>query len=492
MEYIVRGHTIIHVAVIYMERDREQQQEEFTMRRMQKRTTGFRYHPLTMTVCLATAVTVCTSAWGGDEVRYRATSLGTLGGFGSGSISINEIGVVTGSADIDSYPTKWHGFIWEPGGEMIDLGILVEGDDSYGHDINNFGQIVGASYWLYNGEAFIWEDGVMSGLGKYHGLPRSDAQAINDFGVIVGEAWDDREWDSSKAILWIGTNMIELDPLPGHLGATAYDINNFGTIIGSSWTERGTESDARGWVLREGEMFEIPTFGGSSSWAAAVNDLDEVVGYARDESETVRAFYWHDGIMEDLPTFENVYCSARGLNNFGQIVGSREVEPYWYHAVLWQNEQIYDLNDLLLRTGGPEIELLGAADVNDAGTIGATGWIDGHRMAVVLSPVPYVLMEGPFPGFAGEVNLFEFSGATPGGVVFLIYGFERGSTPLPGCEGLTLDIGSPRTAVATIADDEGRAVLGGLVPREAEGVTVLFQGFDQSGCAISDLIVHEF
>jgi probable HAF family extracellular repeat protein len=69
--------------------------------------------------------------------------------------------------------------------ERIDLGALG-GDASAALDLNDAGQVVGASF----GHAFLWEDGVMHDLNDavvdLDGWVLETATAINASGVIVG------------------------------------------------------------------------------------------------------------------------------------------------------------------------------------------------------------------------------------------------------------------------------------------------------------------
>lgn len=67
--------------------------------------------------------------------------LGTLGGYRSESIAINERGQVVGVSLIDE--ENEHAFLWKKG-TMTDLGILAS-DYSSGEAINSRGQVMGTS-----------------------------------------------------------------------------------------------------------------------------------------------------------------------------------------------------------------------------------------------------------------------------------------------------------------------------------------------------------
>ncbi|MGI5268106.1 hypothetical protein ACQEUU_03020 [Nonomuraea sp. CA-218870] len=124
----------------------------------------------------------------------RMTDLGTLADGGRGDTvaqAINEKTQITGwSPDAANKPIA---FLWEAG-SMRALGTLLGGTRSYGHDINESGQVVGLSYIgdsLYVHRAFLWKNGQMTDLNTVvTNLPPdvslATAHAINDDGVIVG------------------------------------------------------------------------------------------------------------------------------------------------------------------------------------------------------------------------------------------------------------------------------------------------------------------
>ena len=70
--------------------------------------------------------------------------------------------------------------------EIRDLGSLG-GGYSIGTAVNDFGQVAGWSFNAAgNSQAFIWRDGVMSGLAYPPGDFDSAAYGINNLGQVVG------------------------------------------------------------------------------------------------------------------------------------------------------------------------------------------------------------------------------------------------------------------------------------------------------------------
>ncbi|HMF10478.1 MAG TPA: hypothetical protein VKJ00_15170 [Thermoanaerobaculia bacterium] len=132
--------------------------------------------------------------------KGRATDLGNLGHLSWNTpMAINREGDIAGFAPIeDSDPDnpQLHAFLWTRGGGMQDLGTL-EGDlFSEALGINVRHQVVGISCQNADGSgvcrAFLWENGGMIDLNSLVEPGYTDlltqAQDINDFGVITGRA----------------------------------------------------------------------------------------------------------------------------------------------------------------------------------------------------------------------------------------------------------------------------------------------------------------
>ena len=86
------------------------------------------------------------------------------------------------------------GVLWR-NGEIVDLGTLEGGFESFANAVNNRGQVVGFSlntvpdacslFVATQTRAFLWQDGAMQDLGTLGG-PDANAELINDRGQIAG------------------------------------------------------------------------------------------------------------------------------------------------------------------------------------------------------------------------------------------------------------------------------------------------------------------
>ncbi len=136
--------------------------------------------------------------------------------------------------------------------------------------------------------------------------------------------------------------------------------------------------------------------GGGYSAARGVNDLAQVVGYARAADGQEHAFLWQNGVMTDLGTFGGSSSAAYRINKHGQIVG-RYVDGIG-HGYVWHNGNLRVLNSSDL------------FDINDAGQ--AVG-VKNSR-AIIWNPDGSITDVGLLPGYPSS---FAFDINTHGEVV---------------------------------------------------------------------------
>jgi probable HAF family extracellular repeat protein len=238
-------------------------------------------------------------------------------------------------------------------------------------------------------------------LGELGGTAGS-ANGINDRGWVTGV--DNLPGDlTSVATLWAHGLTIPLGTLEnGPNSAVAWPVkNNNGVIVGiselpdldplgeyfSCWPFVGegvpTGRICKGFRWQNGQMTALPPFpGGYSSYATAVNNLGQVIGWAENgvhdpscnpafQVLQFRAAIWQpDGTMQELPPLPGDSTSAAvAINDYGQVVGiSGDCfiavgNSSARHAVLWENGVPTDLGNI----GGDAWNTPTA--INNAGTI---------------------------------------------------------------------------------------------------------------------------
>jgi probable HAF family extracellular repeat protein len=254
----------------------------------------------------------CQRKWTGPP-RYVITNLGTLGGFSSVGLGLNDCGQVVGGSDNASGTRR--AFLWERG-QMIELGTLPGLALSEAWDINNHGVVVGAANYSWAGlsdYAFLWS--IEAGIRALADLGggESNALAINDNGQVVGNSTYSQS-TTRHPYLWKNEEIIDLLTTYGGNSGVAWDINELGQIVGV-----GTMWDADGTVI------ELPTLGGDWTWAIAINNLGHVVGQSEPSpgSATAKAFIWDGVSMTDIAAVGQFSGSsdAWGINDAGQVAG---------------------------------------------------------------------------------------------------------------------------------------------------------------------------
>jgi probable HAF family extracellular repeat protein len=209
------------------------------------------------------------------------TDLGTLGGDYARAEAINERGQVVGQSWTLSGET--HGFVWEDG-TMTDLGDI--GTQGRLISINEDGQVLGnRSATGPDVQAFIWHDGVMTDVRTAGGARSSFGHALNESGQVVGQSWTAGGSDF-QAFLWDDGTLTDLGARE-----TPWDINDTGLIVGGG---------PPAFVWQDGIIIELATLGGASM-ALDVNEAGTVVGVSPDPSGLEHAVLWTSPRSAALP-----------------------------------------------------------------------------------------------------------------------------------------------------------------------------------------------
>lgn len=308
-------------------------------------------------------LTSCMFGLAASAQTYLVRDLGALK-HGSARIhGINSAGQAVGSSGFP-HGADTHAFFWDKQGGMRDLGTLPGGDYSAAFNVNESGQVVGASNTADSMHAFLWTSASgLHDLGTLPGTNSSEAYAINNHGEIAGAS-------GSHAAIWNNGSIQDLGTLGGPT-SEAHAINNLGVVAGFSETPSDGQ---RAFIWSNGSMTELGALpGDSSSRANHINDAGTVVG-ASEGSGGVRAFVWtqQSGIQALGSLSGSSYSEAFDINNLGQVVG-QSGSPLGTRAFLWTSSaRMIDLNNVV--TGIPEdVVLTGASAINDKGQIVAFG-----------------------------------------------------------------------------------------------------------------------
>ncbi len=252
-------------------------------------------------------------------VSNNLQDLGTFGGPLSIGTAINDSEEITGwsyTAPAEFTNGLWLAAFWWRTNTMLEIPpFRFFRHSCEGYGINDSGFICGITYLYMNNPrnwAFVWKDTnanavaderemlPLGSLGSY-GLEYSQANAINDAGLIVG--WTFISNASIHAFL--------ITPSNG-----TWKLPN------DTW-ENGYQ-DPTNLLMRDLGTLDGPT---NNSYAAAINEFAWIVGTSTTSSKTNQAFLWRNGVMTNLNQLISagtgwVLTNATGINEYNEIVGS--------------------------------------------------------------------------------------------------------------------------------------------------------------------------
>lgn len=141
---------------------------------------------LSVVILLTGTVLSAADAPGPFVPRYTIIDVGTLGGFGSAALAINDLGQMCGGADRSDGLRR--AFLWTDG-EMVDPGTFAQATQGESNDVNNKGQGTGTLFTSFAGVvgAFFGDAVEIINLGDLTGVGApTKAFAINGSGQVVG------------------------------------------------------------------------------------------------------------------------------------------------------------------------------------------------------------------------------------------------------------------------------------------------------------------
>ena len=207
---------------------------------------------------------------------------------------------------------------------------------------------------------------------------------VPDYGVLGNETPDASEPvainDTNKAVMNVNggerflvhdldaDSVTDVYPITNGDSIEAADINDSGNVVGTSGADAFLWSYTTGNITLCGNLCDDQEDG--SSVATAINNNNQVVGYATNDDGYYHAFIWQydkgEYAMTDLGTLGGDNSWALAVNDDGVVIGYSEtgetyeagsLETEIYHACVWYNGKTYDLGVITDYVGDDDTDL---------------------------------------------------------------------------------------------------------------------------------------
>ncbi|MFN3652236.1 MAG: CARDB domain-containing protein [Armatimonadota bacterium] len=210
----------------------------------------------------------------------------------------------------------------------------------------------------------------ITSIGDLNGM-QTFASGINDAGVVVGYA---AATGSHLPVRWSNGTLTQIPS--GISGGVATDVNNQDQVVGHLG---GARPQAVLYGVNGPQ--ELNTLGAQQSYAAALNDLTQVVGWYRmPESDFDLPYLWQNGTMAALALPANTSEGlAVAISNSGYVAGYALDGDFLPYPVRWSQS----LEPAVLPGPGGTVVMGQASGVNDAGDVSGSIITDGWQRPVV-------------------------------------------------------------------------------------------------------------
>lgn len=153
-----------------------------------------------------------------------------------------------------------------------------------------------------------------------------------------------------------------------------------------------------------------------------------------------------------------------------------------------------DYTGMTIDPDGQTFWYLGEYSKNTGNPDGRWGTYIGSFSYAACGGSTAFALDNAVPGNAGVINEWSIAGATPAGLVALVYGGTGGSSDvtIPSCPKFTVAINNARLGGTNTADGAGNALVSKLVPASFAGKTALIQAIDVVSCSVSNVVVDSF
>lgn len=316
--------------------------------------------------------------------RYRVVELATMGGPLAQGLAINDHGVVAGIASDQSWvmrPARWSGGI-----------AALDAATGAAYGIGSDGQIAGYSQTASGFRATVWSPAAGTRwLAPLDGQRSSVAWDVNALGTAIG--YSVNAVGDMTPVSWPGGSGAAQALLAGLSPAAsngiALAVNDDDQVVGYANFAVAPYRRAWFWSPASGAAV-LAGLGGGLDQAADISPAGLVAGSSvHGTTGRAHAVLWSAGAPRDLGAYQDRFSSAGyGVNDCGVVVGDAMLNPYdnVTTALVWQGAGAQALNDLIAPGSG--------WDLQTARAINARGEIVGHgfkangwgRRAFVLIP----------------------------------------------------------------------------------------------------------
>ena len=234
-------------------------------------------------------------------------------------------------------------------------------------DLNNHGQLIGTAP-LSDASVcgFLFNQGLLTRLPScsHENVPTD----INDAGQIVGTCRGAGVLPGpARGFLQDGSRFVTLD-VPGPMqlsqNTAVSGINNAGQIVGSysPFMALFSRDSSHGFLLDSGTFTTIDVPGARSTFADAINNTRQIVGFFVDINDVSHGFLWEQGRLTiiDIPGATRVF--GWKINTAGQTIGSFEDANGVSHGFLWEQGRLTVID-------APEATWTFASAINTSGQI---------------------------------------------------------------------------------------------------------------------------
>ena len=211
------------------------------------------------------------------------------------------------------------------------------------------------------------------------------------------------------------------------------------------------DSSSESWLLSRGIYNNLAVCGGADDWFRVPTNAGDTV-------DVTISFTHADGDVDlELWDGNTRLALSESTTNAESVTGTASGDNLWVRVYGYQSAE----NDYAL-----EID--------------------------VTEGVTLLTLSGPANAGAGTNVTFNYSGSPANERVFLVTGARNGTTDVPGCPGLTADVGNANVIGRSRADASGNGSVSVDVPSRFSGSALDFQAVSINGCSTSEILRVQF